>query len=169
MWKLQCSAAQREKLDSLTHSVALFTGQEKFKVTGMVLICLGHFGETPTSCQMLCIATALRDTSDVLFFILIFYTALFPGFRHFDPSLCFDTGSPSLVHALKITLIGSAAYRVLAFSTFPWSAAKFTKRCLLDENGHNKFHILRMHMETRESLKNSTYTSLTYSCLCATF
>lgn len=93
----------------------------------MVLSCLGYLGEIPISCQMLCIATALRDTFDVLFFLLILYTALCPGLRHFDPSLCFDTGSSSSVCVLKITLIGSAVYRELVFSTFPPSAAKFTE------------------------------------------
>lgn len=62
-------------------------------------------------------ATALRDTFDVLLFILIFYAALFPGFRHFDPFLCFV--SPISVCVLKITQIGSAVLRELVFSTVP--------------------------------------------------
>lgn len=93
----------------------------------MLLISLRYFGGILISCQMLCIATALRDTFDALFVMLIFYTALFPDLRHFDPSLCFDAGSPGSVCVLRITLIGSAVCRELEFNTFPWSAAKFTK------------------------------------------
>lgn len=69
-------------------------------------------------CFRCCVLPQLSDMFDALFVILAFFTALFPGLRHFDLSLCFDTGSPGSVCVLKITLIGSAVYRELEFSTF---------------------------------------------------
>lgn len=107
---------------------------------------------------MLHVATAMRDIFDVPFFTLMFYTAFLPGFRHFYPSLCFDTGSPSSLYTLKVTLIGSAVYRELVFSTVSMICIEIHKvfhSCLSDENGCNKFY-LKMHMETTESPKNST-------------
>lgn len=115
--------------------------------------------------------TALRDKFEVLFIILMFHTALFPCFRHFDPSLCSDTGSPSSVCALKVTN-WKCSTQSLCLAHFPMIGSKVYKvfhSCLSGEKGCNKFHILRMHMETTASLRNSAYPSLTYSCLCARF
>lgn len=53
----------------------------------------------------------------------------------------------------------------LALSMICSKVCRVFHSCLLDKNGCNKYHILRMHMETTEPLKNSTYPSLTYSCL----
>lgn len=91
----------------------------------MVLSCMEYFREIPISYQMLCIAIALKSIFCILFFILIFYTVLFPVL-HFDTASYFETSSQNSVRILKITLIGSAVFRELVFSTFLSSAVKFT-------------------------------------------
>lgn len=54
----------------------------------MVLFCLGYFGGIPISCQMVCIATALRHVWCIICHFGIFYST-FPRFKAFWSILVF--------------------------------------------------------------------------------